>query len=296
MSEINVKNALKLILKDDEISRIDKAHLDLTLNLEEVIDIKNFINHIYSKSLNFKVAGSNRINDWEKGWSGDGVYFSDDKYNNLPYYFKNNTHIRLKEKVYKDINGFAEVDLLRAFQLFIFNTYLPKFNCSTICEYGCGTGSNISFLRENLTEIEFYGTDWAKSACENLIKNNILDKEYVYLTNFFDPKTYHCPPKNFIVFTNASLEQTGDNYKLFMKYLFNLDNCIGGIHIEPIKELLDLKVDLNKQSYDYSHKRGYLNDFYKFIKRNLSNNLMLSKDFGLGSKYISGYQVISWKK
>ena len=163
MSEINVKNALKLILKDDEISRIDKAHLDLTLNLEEVIDIKNFINHIYSKSLNFKVAGSNRINDWEKGWSGDGVYFSDDKYNNLPYYFKNNTHIRLKEKVYKDINGFAEVDLLRAFQLFIFNTYLPKFNCSTICEYGCGTGSNISFLRENLTEIEFYGTDWAKA-------------------------------------------------------------------------------------------------------------------------------------
>lgn len=57
MSEINVKNSLKLILKDDEISRIDKAHLDLTLNLEEVIDIKNFINHIYSESLNFKVAG-----------------------------------------------------------------------------------------------------------------------------------------------------------------------------------------------------------------------------------------------
>ena len=81
-----------------------------------------------------------------------------------------------------------------------------------------------------------------------------------------------------------------------MKYLFNLENCLGGIHIEPIKELLDLKVDLNKQSYDYSHKRGYLNDFYKFMKRNLSNNIMLSKDFGLGSKYISGYQVISWKK
>ena len=42
-----------------------------------------------------------------------------------------------------------------------------------------------------------------------------------------------------------------------MEYLFLNDLCIGGIHIEPIRELLNLTYDINKQSYSYAEKRGY---------------------------------------
>lgn len=292
----NIKNFLNLFLNSNEISSIDNSQLNLTLNLEEVQDIKNFIEQINKESSNFKVAGSHRINDWEKGWSGEGVYFSEDKYNNIPYYFKNNTHVRIKDKIYKDINGFAEVDLLRAFQTFIFSTMLPIFDTKTICEYGCGTGCNISFLVNKFKNLDFYGTDWAISACNKLIENNILSHEKVNTTNFFDPRTFFSPAKNFIAFTNASLEQTGSDYIDFMKYLFSNSYCVGGIHIEPVKELLDLKSILNRQSYEYSKKRGYLSDFYKFMKNSLKENLILAKDYGFGSKFISGYQVICWKK
>lgn len=289
-------NALKNIFEPFEIELVNKTRLDLILKIEEIHDINSFIQDCKLETKNKKKAGPDRISDWEKGWSGNGVYYSDDDYNNLPFYFKNNTHIRLGSRIFKDNKGFAEVDLLRALQEIIFKKYLSNFDSLSICEYGCGTGSNIQFLKNLFPNFIFYGSDWTSSACKMLIKNKILLSENIFLTNFFDPNSYKSPDNEFIAFTNASLEQSGDDYKNFMIFLFNNRNCIGGIHIEPIKELLDLKLEINKQSYEYMKNRGYLNNFHKFMLKEESIEILIAKDYGLGSKYINGYQVLCWKK
>jgi len=296
LSSIRLKKILDKVFSKDELDLLEEKFLNLTLDLEEVHDIESFVDECREESKNFKVAGEHRLSDWEKGWSGDGVYYSDDSYNNLPFYFKNNTHIRVRDIVYKDNSGFAEVDALRALQLVIFRKILMKFDCNTVFEYGCGTGSNIQFLRNNINTLNFYGSDWAISACKKLVDNGILEQEKVSRVNYFNPSTYAGAKENYLAFTNASLEQSGKNYHDFMSYLFKNSNCLGGIHIEPIRELIDLKLKINQQSFEYAKNRGYLNGFYDYMSSNSDIQIIIANDYGIGSKYINGYQVLCWKK
>jgi hypothetical protein len=144
-------------------------------------------------------------------------------------------------------------------------------------------------------DLDFYGSDWVESACKKLIENKILDEEKCRLVNYFDVNSFSGAPVPYAAFTNASLEQSGDQFKDFMRFLVGNPRCLGGIHIEPVRELLDLSNPLNVQSYGYAEKRGYLTDFYQNLKQ-LDVEILVAKDFSVGSKYISGYQVICWKK
>jgi hypothetical protein len=123
----------------------------------------------------------------------------------------------------------------------------------------------------------------------------IVKKNNAFRVDYFKPETYNSPSEDFVAFTNASLEQSGSNYKDFMNYLFNNNSCIGGIHIEPISDLVKPEHPLNINSISYTNKRGYLNNFYNFMLES-GVNIKLAKDYGIGSKYLSGYQLIIWSK
>ena len=293
--KLKLDDILIKIFLIDSISFFPNEISNKELEILQIHDVNNFIKDCYYSSKNHKICGNHRKHDWERGWSGDGVYYSDDERNNIPFYFKKNTHVRFDHKVYKDVGGFAELDLLQSLQFFLFKTFLPSFDSKVIIEYGFGTGSNINFLKRFFSEYSFYGAEWVDSAIEQIIKRNILPKEKVFLTNYFDENTFQSPPEPYIMFTNASLEQCGANYQKFMDYQISNEFCLGGIHIEPVRELLDINEPLNKQSYDYMHRRGYLDGYLEYLKTK-SINLLLTKDYGIGSKYLSGYQAVVWKK
>jgi hypothetical protein len=295
MKAIKVSALLSPIFTTSQISRIPLKIRDKDLLLAEVSDIDAYIQECRQVQHHHKVAGEHRWTDWEKGWSGEGVYYSKDEYNNTPYYFYRNTHLRVNNKVYEDISRFSELNLLRALQSIIVCETAEAIKASVIVEYGCGTGSNIQFLKELMPNVDFYGTDWVKSAIEKLISNQILDEYHAFIVNYFDASSFWAPKDKFIAFTNASLEQSGSNFREFIDYLVDNEHCIGGIHIEPIRELLDLTLPLNQQSYEYAQKRGYLEGFYKYLQ-SLNIEIIQAKDYGVGSKYISGYQVITWRK
>lgn len=227
------------------------------------------------------------------GWRG--IFDGPGEYRNLPFYFRNNTHIRAHGAVYEDRRGFAEVDILRALQSVVFATFIDHFAASTIVEYGCGTGSNIEFLMKIFPDYEFFGADWTSSSIRNVARRGILSNERLFIVNYFDRTSFQSPPRSFIAFTNASLEQTGAHFEPFLDYLISNELCVGGIHIEPMRELLDLTNPLNVQSYKYAELRGYLTDFSKVIKTK-EVDVQLSHDFGIGSKLMSGYQVVVWSK
>jgi hypothetical protein len=295
MKKTSIRELISNCFSLEEINLIENPNLEKKFNVCKILDNNNYILDRNIEAENFQKSGSHRIKDWEEGWSGSGVYYSNDEYNNLPYYFKNGTHVRIKGIVYQDIDGFLEVELLRCLQEVIFNKFIKIENSfNGIFEYGCGTGSNIQYLKKIFSEYKFYGSDWAKSACDMLEKNGILEKENIFCVNYFDSATYS-GGNNYIAFTNASLEQTGKDYEEFMYYLFNNKNCIGGIHIEPIREILNLNSELNKQSYLYAEKRGYLTNFFNFMKK-APIKILEAKDYEIGSKYLSGYQVLMWVK
>lgn len=295
MEEKKISEWLSQTFNINEIKTAPEWLLERKRNLKKVIDIEKYIENCKKESENFKIAGEHRKQDWEKGWAGDGVYYSNDEYNNTPYYFKKNNYVRINGDVYEDVDGFAELDFLRILQSIIFNKVICKNKAKTIIEYGCGTGSNIEFLKRILPDYTFYGSDWAESGCRKLVQNNILQMENVFCVDYFKTDTFTAPAEKYIAFTNASLEQAGNRYENFIKYLNDDENCEIAIHIEPVRELLDITSALNLQSFEYEEKRGYLNGFFEFIK-NLDCELILAKDYGIGSKYLSGYQVIAWKR
>lgn len=279
----------------DEVEKIPEWLSERKRTLKNVVDIDNYINECKKESVKFKIAGEHRKQDWEKGWAGDGVYYSNDEYNNTPYYFKKNNYVRLNGKVYEDIDGFAELDFLRVLQSIIFNKAINSTKAKSIIEYGCGTGSNIEFLKKILPNYKYFGSDWAESGCKKLLENKILEKNNIFCVDYFKKESFAAPAEKYIAFTNASLEQVGNRYQDFINYLNDDKNCEIVIHIEPIRDLLNIESPLNRQSYEYEERRGYLDGFYDFIK-NLNCKLLLAKDYGIGSKYLSGYQVLIWRR
>jgi hypothetical protein len=266
------------------------------LLLQEVTKIDEYIQQCNQDSVTLKTSGEHRKSDWELGWSGHGIYSGGGDYDNLPFYFKNNTHIRANGSAYKDLSGFAELDILRALQAVVFHEALAVFRVRAIFEYGCGTGSNIQFLRDLYPAFDFYASDWVVSARENLLRRGLVIPEQVFILDYFDSTTFVGANQPYVAFTNASLEQTGDRFEPFIDYLIGHTNCVGGIHIEPIREILDLSNPLNRQSYDYAQRRNYLKDFSVVMSKKSSIKIIDLTDFGLGSRLISGYQVLVWEK
>ncbi|MGY3802538.1 hypothetical protein ACWNT8_00505 [Pigmentibacter ruber] len=293
--DITVKQLLSKSYTVEEISLVDKNIANYLLCLEKENNHDEFINQCQIETVNAKICGSHRYDDWNNGWSGIGVYNNHETFKNIPYYFKKNTHIRIIDEVYKDLIGFSELYLLRAMQRIAFEKVLSKTNPQSIIEYGCGTGHNIQYVKSFTEGLNYYGADWTENACKSLVKNNIINENQVFQVDFFRKESYQSPKEPFLAYTNASLEQTGNNYKEFINYLFKNDLCIGGVHIEPMRELLDLSNPLNKNSFDYAEKRGYLSNFSEYIKNN-SVEIIECCDKGIGSKYISGYQILTWKK
>ena len=290
---MKLKDYLLKIYSALEIAQVNDKWLSHAVNLKEIDDLDAFLSQCELESTTFKKAGPHRKEDWELGWSGHGITTEYPDFPALPYYFKKNTHVRIGDKAYQDLSGLTELYLLRTIQDVAFASELVK-KAQAIIEFGCGTGHNLSYLSSRISH-NLYGADWAQSAVEGIVEAGIIKSGKAFKVDYFDRDSFQAPPESYIAFTNASLEQAGENYQEFVNFLFSDEKCIGGIHIEPISDLVSPTHNLNKFSIDYAKRRAYLTDFYEYMK-NSGMKILVAKDYGLGSKYISGYQLLIWSK
>jgi len=288
-----LKDYLLTIYSAPELAQVNEKWLSRPVNLEEIHDLDVFLSQCELESSSFKKAGPHRKDDWELGWSGHGITTEYPDFPDLPYYFKKNTHVRIGDKAYRDLSGLTELCLLRTIQDVAFANELLK-RAQAVIEFGCGTGHNLSYLASRIPH-NLYGADWAKSAVERIVEAGIVESGRAFRVDYFDKDTFKAPPEPYVAFTNASLEQSGENYQEFINFLFADEECIGGIHIEPISDLVSPSHDLNKFSIDYAKRRAYLTNFYEYMK-NSGKKILVAKDFELGSKFISGYQLLIWAK
>jgi hypothetical protein len=244
-------------------------------------------------------AGEHRFNDWDKGWGENLNDFEKTRSINsiIPKYFGKYPINRLNRKFVKSEDNNYEVKMLSILQYWIFDKYFKEFH--TIYEFGCGTGHNLLRVREVNKHAKLWGMDWAPSSqtlingIAKLIDLNLFSHNFDY----YKPDLKFRLEKNSAVYTFASLEQTGDNYKDFIQYLIENKPSIC-VHIEPTSETLDEENLLDFLSIKYFKKRNYLNGFINYLKelesQNILNIIDIKRSF-IGSYYIDGYSIIIWK-
>jgi hypothetical protein len=283
---------------DHELAKIPEDILSQIFVCELVEDLDSFLRQCRREYSGKPRAGPHRLNDWERGWGGYGLCTNPSTSEVVPYYFKTSEFIRLGRSVVKDKTGFLELALLRCIQYVVFNSLFRSFNCNAIVEFGAGCGHNLLHLKSFLGGFSAYATDWATTGVEHMKEKGIVEGANCGILDFFKPSTYHQPEIStpYLAFTNAALEQTGKDFVPFMNYLINNRFTVGGIHIEPIRELHDLSNPLDMESLNYIKKRGYLDGFVGFLSSVKHVTIRHIKKYNLGSRFISGYQVLAWQK
>ena len=292
-TKMQLKYYLTDIFSDHEFASIDRQWLNSEVELQEVVDLTAFIESCEYESRNVKIAGPSRKKDWEWGWKGNGITNEFPDFPNIPYYFKKNTHVRIGQQVFEDKTKLTELKLLRMIQDIAFS-HIEKENFDAIIEYGAGTGHNINYLKSKFPKV-FYGADWAQASVDKMIKEGVVSASQSFCVDYFTQSSFKEPKEKYCAFTNASLEQSGSCFKEFMRFIVDSPSCRAGVHIEPMWDLISPHSALNRASIRYMKKRGYLDGFYEFMRAQ-NIDIICKKDFGLGSKYLSGYQLIVWIK
>jgi hypothetical protein len=175
--------------------------------------------------------------------------------------------------------------------------YLKDYK--NIFELGCGPAYHLVRLSESFKDKNFFGTDWATSSQEiikeiNKIKN--CDITPINL-DFFNPDNGINVPENSAVYTVASLEQIGENFKELINFLLEKKPEIC-VHLEPIDELLNQNILMDNLTIKYFRKRNYLKNFLPYLEQLEKENkikIIKKQRTDSGSYFIEGHSLIVWK-
>ena len=231
-------------------------------------------------------SGKHRRKQWEKGW-GENLKSGDIN----PRYFGKYKVQRFNGKFVKGFSKDYERQMLYSIVDGLAKKYLSK--AADIYEFGCGTGHNLLRIRKINPTANLYGLDWVKSSQK--IVNGMGMKSYKF--DYFNPNYKIKLSPNSAVYTVASLEQTGTNYKKFVEYILKNKPSIV-VHIEPIPELLNPKKLVDYLSIKYMEKRKYLSgylDYLRGLEKKKLLKILEARRSGIGSMFIDGYSIIVWK-
>ena len=261
--------------------------------------ILNAINILNDDKLEY--AGKHRLIKWENGWNENLELLKENKNPNvlIPKYFNKYNIARWRGKYVKAITDFFDYKL----QAILVDIYLHKYvnnDYQNLFEFGCGPDYHLLRFREFNKDINLIGLDWATSSqqiIQEISKLGITDKIEGYNFDYFNPDYNIDIPNNTAIFTCASLEQVGENYKDFVDYIINKkpDLCI---NFEPLAEILDENSLVDKLSILYFEKRNYLKNYLTYLKQLETQGIIeIIKEQRLygGSYFIEGYPIVIWK-
>jgi hypothetical protein len=279
------------------INEFDLTYRELTK--EERDNIILNITNVLNDSIEF--VGKHRLEKWENGWFENLELLKQNNNVNslIPKYFNKYNVARWKGDFIKCETEYFDYKLHIILVDAILHDVVDS-HYSNLYEFGCGPAYHLLRFGKFNPDINLIGLDWAKSS-QDIIKEikelKINDKITGYNFDYFNPNYDINIDKNSAIFTCASLEQIGENYKEFVDYLIakKPEICI---HFEPSSELLDENSLVDKLSILYFNKRKYLNGYLTYLKQlEQEDKIEIIKTQRLygGSYFIEGYPVIIWK-
>ena len=253
------------------------------------------------ESGDFSIAGREKKELWEKGWSEMLEKFIESGYDlNVltPQYDDKKASIIRKDGDYvKPEDPTEEMKWLDGYLDVLFTRWFK--NNDSIYEFGSGTGRNLVKIAKIFPKKKLYGLEWVQSAVKIL---DLLKEKHGFniegrLFDIFSPDEKLNIEPNSVVFTRATLEQTGKDWGKFLDFLLRKkpESCI---HIEPIIELYNENDLVDYLAIKYHKKRNYLDGFldklYELENQNKLEILEVTR-VKFGSMYLDPYSVVAWK-
>ena len=279
------------------INKFDLQYIELYQKDRDniILDIINALN------TELETAGKHKLEKWEKGWLENLELLKEhkDASSLVPKYFGKHKIARWKGDFIQCVTEYFDYKLHIILVDAILNEYVgDKYD--NLYEFGCGPAYHLMRFRDFNNDINLVGLDWASSS--QSIINEIRDLRITsnisgYNFDYFEPNYKIEIPENTAIFTCASLEQMGENYKDFVNYLLlkKPDLCI---NFEPMSELLDENSLVDKLSLLYFTKRNYLKNYLTYLRELESEGkIEIIKEQRLygGSYFIEGYPIVIWK-
>jgi hypothetical protein len=264
--------------------------------LDEIV--RDFLERVRQK--NFSIVVADDKTRWVKGWAenrDDFVASKGDLGALAPKYIRANQPVRLFRRFVRPVEAQFELKWYRVFQEWLFRTYLT--DCSTIFEFGSGSGINVGLLAQMFPEKKIVGLDWAEPACD--IVNNMHRlrgwNTEGRVFDFFKPDDSLDIPPDSIVFTVGALEQTSTRHGPFIDFLLAKRPKLC-VFIEPIYDWYDpanLADHLAIRAHDV---RNFWKGFPSRLQQ-LANDgkveIIKQKRADFGSLVLEGYSQTIWR-
>lgn len=245
------------------------------------------------------VSGPARHPIWEKGWGENLNAFKPEQVGReiaKPHYFNKYPIVRWGGDIFLAESEDYEYNMLAVIQDWLFDRHLRS--ARHVYEFGCGTGHNLFRVRDINPTTKLCGADWSQSAVEFIslqARHGATHSLSSVRFDFFNPSGLKLEPKA-AAYTVAALEQVGTQFEPFVNWLISQSPSIV-LHIEPIGEVLDENVLLDRLSLRYFSKRNYLQGYLAHLQgleragRVKLHDVVRTR---IGSKFIEGYTAIVW--
>jgi hypothetical protein len=251
-------------------------------------------------SLQTKVSGDHRKDDWDRGWGEnlrDFVASGFDLESLVPRYFKPGTALRLQGRFILPNDHKMELNFIKALRAWVANRYLSGY--PEIFEFGCGTGYHLADLSRQLPGAFIHGLDWAAPSRE--IVALLAEKLSLPLAghgfDYFAPDEALPVGKGAAVFTFASLEQVGPRHGAFLDFLLRKRPGIC-VHVECLEELYDRGTLMDYLASEYHRRRNYLQGFLGAIRKLEAEGraeILEVRRLHYGNRFHEAYSLLAWR-
>lgn len=251
-----------------------------------------------SEATHLTVSGPHRADDWERGWNQNLREFAAAAGDPAMLVPKYNHHLvlRLRGDYVRVADPRFEYAVYTALRHFLFAKWFVDLD--RVVEYGCGTGTSLMLLAQQLPHLSLCGLDWAPSSQQILARLGTSLGRTIDAARFdmFAPTPVELGPRCG-VFTSAALEQIGERHDALLEHWLQGEPAIG-VHLEPVFELYDENVLFDDVARRYHTRRNYLRGFLPKLRELAAAGrieILAEHRTGLGSFFHEGYSVVVWR-
>jgi len=246
------------------------------------------------------IGAPSRKDDWQRGWNENFENFVASNYSLdslIPKFIRPNQPIRFQQDYILPENPMFELDFLRVFRQWLFETYLGE--ASSVYEFGSGTGFNLVALAQVHPEKKLYGLDFVPPARD--LVNLIAEKHHWNMTGkLFDmihPDESLELDTNSAIMTLGAMEQLASKFEAFLQFLLRQSPRIC-IHMEPTVELYDETNLVDYLAMKFHRKRGYTEGFLprlRELEKERKLEVLKVQRLYFGSAFMEGYMYMVWR-
>ena len=238
--------------------------------------------------------------DWQDDWFSvlQNLQTNDDNVKSIirPKWFRKSAFVNIQNCLSLTETPYVDWEYQLITRQMLFYTHLKDIE--NICEFGSGSGTNFYLINKILQNKNFILSDISVTSLKIIqeLKRKLNRNNLTYSNIDIEQDIDLQLPDNTAVITTSVLEQIGDNYKNFIKFILKEKPQIV-INVEPIVELLDSKSRFDNVMNLYCEKRkyltGYLTELEKLEKQKKIKIIMKKRTMVSGT-FIEN-SVLIWK-